>query len=105
MENVLPSCASCMITRRVFVVDQEGRDLLQLTRTPERPDGMPGTSVAPAWSPDGRHIAFLSDQRGKWEIWVMRTDGSQQRPMFASALDGLSLEYGSVAERAICWTW
>lgn len=88
----------------LFVVDAEGQGLAQLTKTPVRPDGLPGSSTAPAWSPDGRYIAFLSDRRGKWEIWVMRADGSQQRPMFDSALDGLALEYASVSERAISWS-
>ncbi len=29
----------------------------------------------PAWSPDGRHIAFASDRSGEEEIWVMAQDG------------------------------
>lgn len=89
--------------QEIFVVDAQGKGLLQLTKTPALPDGAPGSSAAPAWSPDGRHIAFLTNRSGKWEIWVMKADGSQQRPMFDSALDGLTLEYGFVAERAISW--
>ena len=30
----------------------------------------------PSWFPDGRHIAFQSDRTGRWEIWVMNSDGS-----------------------------
>jgi hypothetical protein len=33
----------------------------------------------------------------------MRSDGSGQKPMFESALDGLTLDYGFVGDRAISW--
>ena len=35
--------------------------------------------VAPAWSPDGRKIAFVSDRDGTYEVYVMNADGSGQR--------------------------
>jgi hypothetical protein len=88
----------------VYVVDADGRNLTRLTDTPQRPDGQPGNSAAPAWSPNGKSIAFLTDRAGKWEIWVMRANGSQKKPMFKSALSGLTLEYAGVGERAISWT-
>jgi len=59
--------------------------------------------VAPTWSPDGAKIAFLTDRRGKWEIWVMNADGSDQRPMFETALDEVSMGYEFVGERVISW--
>ena len=31
---------------------------------------------SPAWSPDGKGIAFASDRDGNWEIYLMNTDGS-----------------------------
>jgi hypothetical protein len=34
----------------------------------------------------------------------MRADGSKQKPMFKTALDGLTLDYGYVGDRAISWT-
>ena len=101
----------------IYVVDADGQNLARLTSTPDRPDGAPGNSVSPAWSPapheggtrqgrsaaGGQHIAFLSDRTGEWEIWVMRSDGSGQQSMFDSVLDGLTLDYGFVGDRAISW--
>ena len=34
---------------------------------------------APAWSPDGRRIAFASGRDGNFEIYVINADGSRQR--------------------------
>ncbi len=66
--------------------------------------GVSVSSVSPAWSPDGKYLAFLTDRTGEWEIWVMKSNGSGQKPMFDDELDGLTLEYAYVAERAIDWT-
>jgi Tol biopolymer transport system component len=33
----------------------------------------------PAWSPDGKQIAFASKRDGDYDIYVMRSDGSHQR--------------------------
>jgi tricorn protease len=38
--------------------------------------GTPGARERdPAWSPDGRWIAYLSDQTGEYELWVTGSDG------------------------------
>ncbi|MFC2030033.1 TolB family protein [Chloroflexota bacterium] len=88
----------------IYSVKEDGSDLQRLTNTPSKPSGDPANSVSPAWSPDGEHLAFLTDRTGRWEIWVMRADGSQQKPMFDEALDGIPLDYGFVGDRAISWT-
>jgi TolB protein len=88
----------------VYVVDDSGQNLTRLTSTASKPNGEVGNSAAPAWSPDGQYIAFLTDRSGKWEIWLMRADGSGQRPMFKDLLKGLPIEYTAQSERAISWT-
>jgi hypothetical protein len=73
-----------------------------------------------AWCPLFKtKIAFFTDRNGKWELYVMDADGSNQRPMLEAApsttpfdpaqdelragLDGLQIEYGFVAERMVSW--
>ncbi|MCQ3977399.1 MAG: hypothetical protein DPW09_28555 [Anaerolineae bacterium] len=61
-------------------------------------------NAAPAWSPDGSQIAFMTDRTGKWELWLMNADGSNQRPMFSNgALDDLTFNYAGVDERMVSW--
>jgi Tol biopolymer transport system component len=38
----------------------------------------------PRISPDGRHIAFVSDRRGQNNLWIMNADGSNPRPVFVN---------------------
>jgi TolB protein len=88
----------------IYVVDATGGNWRRLTDTPRKPGGALANSVSPAWSPNGQYIAFLTDRTGRWEIWVMRADGTKQKPMFRTALDGVTLDYGYIGERAISWT-
>ena len=68
------------------------------------PENPHWNNAAPTWSPDGSQIAFLTDRTGQWEIWIMRADGSEQRPMFPNgALAGLTLNYAGVDERMLSW--
>lgn len=46
------------------------------------------SDTMPRWSPDGRHIAFLSDRaKGKRNIYVMRIDGGEAWPVTACERD------------------
>jgi dipeptidyl aminopeptidase/acylaminoacyl peptidase len=37
----------------------------------------PGSLSAPAWSPDGRYLAFLTDRSGKDQVWALPTRGGE----------------------------
>ncbi len=37
----------------------------------------------PRISPDGRTIAFITDRRGQYNLWLMNADGSSPRPVFS----------------------
>ena len=58
----------------IYVINVDGNGLTQLTS---------GTGVngSPAWSPDGKQIAFTSDRDddGPTKIWIMNADGTNQR--------------------------
>jgi TolB protein len=55
----------------VFVASASGRGAKRITRGPER-------DIMPAWSPDGRTIAFArhsSEQQDMPDLWLVRPDG------------------------------
>jgi TolB protein len=56
----------------VFIADGDGRNARNLTNHPAF-DGWP------AWSPDGRLIAFASNRNLRYQIFVMNSDGSNVR--------------------------
>jgi TolB protein len=97
----------------VHVMNADGTGDTRLTTTPPaaileaQQKGQPAplwNNAAPAWSPDGRHIAFLSDRDGQWEIWVMNADGSEQRLLVSAASLGASaIQFDGVDERVITW--
>jgi len=46
----------------------------------------------PAWSPDGRWIAYFSDATGEWELFVTQSDGKGETKQLTT--DGAPYRYG-----------
>jgi Tol biopolymer transport system component len=63
---------------QIFSVKPDGSGLRQLTNVPAD-----NTAASPAWSPDGRRIAFQSNVGGAFQLWVMNADGSGQTQLLS----------------------
>jgi Tol biopolymer transport system component len=59
----------------VYLADPATGAVAQLTTDPAT-DGLATAS------PDGSYIAFITDREGRWSVYVMRMDGSDQRKLF-----------------------
>ena len=58
----------------LWVVDADGTNPTQLTRTPSR-------DSSPRWSPDGAWIAFTSNRMGNDDVFVMPAEGGDPRQL------------------------
>jgi TolB protein len=63
------------ITANIFIMDSNGMNIKQLTAGPYQ-------DQRPTFSPDGKHIAFVSNRSGSIRLWVVSTDGTMiPRPL------------------------
>ncbi|HHY54936.1 MAG TPA: SH3 domain-containing protein [Chloroflexi bacterium] len=88
----------------IFRINPDGSGVVALTRpVTTLVDQLP-SNVAPAFSPDGKQIVYLSNRRddneaGPWRLWVMNADGSNQRPL---PID-IEINYGFGGEQVVSW--
>jgi dipeptidyl aminopeptidase/acylaminoacyl peptidase len=61
----------------LWMTSWDGKQTVQLTQTPE-------SEHSPGWSPDGRHLAFLSNRgqkNGPDELWLLDRSGGDAQPI------------------------
>ncbi|OQY43692.1 MAG: hypothetical protein B6242_14175 [Anaerolineaceae bacterium 4572_78] len=88
----------------VYTINTENGNRNRLTKPPNLLLGEHYNSVSPAWSPDGSQIAFVTDRNGRWEIWLMNADGSNQHAMFSEKINShILLDYHGMDERMLSW--
>lgn len=77
------TCHSVDTPRDIFALSLGGSILNQLTDDDHN-------DLAPAWSPDGRRIAYYSNKSGAYQIWLINPDGSRaQQITYASDPGGV----------------
>lgn len=57
----------------LYIMNADGSDARQLT------DTQPIVDEDPAWSPDGKRLAFQSDRDGNFEIYLINVDGTNEQ--------------------------
>ena len=71
-----------------YAAAREGRRTVDIyTKSWDRPEqrltGGEGHSDGPEYAADGTKIFFNNDRTGRAQIWVMASDGTNQRPLFS----------------------
>jgi len=60
---------------KIYVMNADGSGVVKLT---DNVTVGKSNDYSPAWSPDGHWIAFYSDRSANFEMYVMRSDGTEQ---------------------------
>jgi TolB protein len=87
VQELLTGVRGVAATRIAFVVEERGRHLLKLADA----DGhqqrtvltSPQSLISPAWSPDGRALAYTSFEAGQAQVWVQDLASGRRRVLAA----------------------
>jgi dipeptidyl aminopeptidase/acylaminoacyl peptidase len=74
-------------TTNLWLVSIDGKTLRQLTAARHVAD------TGPAWSPDGRTVAFVSNRGGSQQIWTIRVDGGEARQLTKFPVDAGNIQW------------
>jgi tricorn protease len=96
--DLSPTTRRAVVSYRgeLFTIATEKGDVSRLTRTGWR-------ESRPVWSPDGKRIAFVSDEHGQDDVMVADTDGLNLRRLSDSDTEKLSVVW-SPDSRSIVYT-
>lgn len=64
---------SALTSGFIWTIEADGANPRQLT--------FRGQDQSPSWSPDNVHLAFVSEEGGQTDIWVMDAAGGQRMPL------------------------
>lgn len=78
--------------QHIWVAATDGSMEIQYTRGEK-------SSYAPAFSPDGQHIAFLSDRSDKTQVWLMRLMGGEAEQITNSKTGIASFQWAPAGDR------
>ncbi len=85
-----PSAKRAVFSARgeIFTVPEEKGEVRNITQTPAIRE------IYPAWSPDGKWVAYLSDKTGEYELYIRPGDGSGEERRIT--YDGQCFRFGPV---------
>ncbi len=86
--DLSPSTKRAVVSARgeLFTIATDRGNVTRVTRNAAR-------DSTPSWSPDGKWIAFVSDQTGRDEVWIADEDGKNAKKLSDADAEKLALAW------------